>query len=98
MDAAGVRAVDGLPDAVDRLQGHDGDPVGVLLLILAGIFAAIGIMGIVGAFAKTAEQSSVFSSIIAVVLGVGFLVASLTSVAEAHLELLDPPLEVGDLH
>ena len=46
-----------------------GDPVGVLLLILAGIFAAIGIMGIVGAFAKTAEQASVFSSIIAVVLG-----------------------------
>jgi ABC-2 type transport system permease protein len=46
-----------------------GDPAGVLLLILAGIFAAIGIMGIVGAFAKTAEQSAVFSSIIAVVLG-----------------------------
>jgi len=46
-----------------------GNPVGVLLLILAGIFAAIGIMGIVGAFAKTAEQAAVFSSIIAVVLG-----------------------------
>ncbi len=46
-----------------------GNPLGVGLLILAGIFAAIGIMGIVGAFAKTAEQAAVFSSIIAVVLG-----------------------------
>lgn len=46
-----------------------GNPLGVALLILAGIFAAIGIMGIVGAFAKTAEQAAVFSSIIAVVLG-----------------------------
>ncbi len=46
-----------------------GAPAGVFLLILAGIFAAIGIMGIVGAFAKTAEQAGLFSSIIAVVLG-----------------------------
>jgi ABC-2 type transport system permease protein len=46
-----------------------GNPLGVLLLIVGGIFAAIGIMGIVGAFAKTAEQAQVYSSIIAVVLG-----------------------------
>ncbi|MDJ0959984.1 MAG: ABC transporter permease [Acidimicrobiia bacterium] len=46
-----------------------GNPIGVFLLILAGIFSAIGIMGIVGAFAKTAEQAGLFSSIIAVVLG-----------------------------
>jgi len=46
-----------------------GNPVAVSLLILAGIVAAIGIMGIVGAFAKTAEQAAIFSSIIAVVLG-----------------------------
>ncbi len=46
-----------------------GNPVGVLALIVAGVFAAIGIMAIVGAFAKTAEQAAVFSSIIGVVLG-----------------------------
>jgi ABC-2 type transport system permease protein len=46
-----------------------GNPLGVLLLIFGGIFAAIGITGIVGAFAKTAEQAQVYSSIIAVVLG-----------------------------
>jgi ABC-2 type transport system permease protein len=46
-----------------------GSPLGVFLLIVGGIFAAIGIMGIVGAFARTAEQAQVYSSIIAVVLG-----------------------------
>jgi ABC-2 type transport system permease protein len=46
-----------------------GNPVGVGLLILSGIFAAIGIMAIVAAFAKTAEQAAVFSGIIAMVLG-----------------------------
>jgi ABC-2 type transport system permease protein len=46
-----------------------GNPIGVLLLIVSGIFAAIGIMAIVAAFAKTAEQGAVFSGIIAMVLG-----------------------------
>ena len=46
-----------------------GDPVGVVLLVTAAVFAAIGIMAIVAAFAKTAEQAAVFSGIIAVVLG-----------------------------
>jgi ABC-2 type transport system permease protein len=46
-----------------------GNPVGVLLLILAGVFSAIGIMAVVASLARTAEQAAVFSSIIGVVLG-----------------------------
>jgi ABC-2 type transport system permease protein len=66
----GVVSMVVLVGASTLMFGADwGNPVGVFLLILAGIFAAIGIMGIVGAFAKTAEQAGLFSSIIAVVLG-----------------------------
>ncbi len=66
----GVVSMSVLVVATSLMFGAEwGEPVGVFILILAGIFAAIGIMGIVGAFAKTAEQAQVYSSIIAVVLG-----------------------------
>lgn len=58
-----------------------GNPLGVLLLIVAGILSAIGIMAIVAAFAKTAEQAAVYSSIIGVVLG--FLGGTFFPVAQA---------------
>lgn len=59
-----------LAAATTLLFGADwGNPVGVLLLIVAGIFSAIGIMAIVAAFAKTAEQAALFASIVGVVLG-----------------------------
>ena len=56
--------------ATTVLFGADwGHPVGVILLILAGIFSAIGLMAVIAGFAKTAEQAAVFSSIVALVLG-----------------------------
>jgi len=46
-----------------------GSPVGVALLVLAGVLAAIGVMALVATLAKTAEQAGSWQSIIAVVLG-----------------------------
>ena len=66
----GVVSMSILVAATSLMFGAEwGNPLGVFLLIIGGILAAIGIMGIVGAFAKTAEQAQVYSSIIAVVLG-----------------------------
>ncbi len=56
--------------ATTLLFGADwGNPIGVLLLVVAGIFSALGIMAVVAGFAKTAEQASNYSSMVAVVLG-----------------------------
>ncbi len=46
-----------------------GDPLGVAVLVLAGVFAAVGIIGIVAAFAKTPEGAGNLQAIIAVGLG-----------------------------
>lgn len=46
-----------------------GNPVGVLLLTLAAIVSALGIMAVVAGFAKTAEQAQNYSSMVAVILG-----------------------------
>lgn len=46
-----------------------GVPLGVALLIVAGVLAAVGIMGLVAAGAKTAEGAGNLGSIIAVILG-----------------------------
>jgi ABC-2 type transport system permease protein len=66
-----------------------GTPFGVALLVVAGVLAAVGIMGLVAAVAKTPEGAGNVGSIIAVVLGMlggtffpiaasGGLLASLT--------------------
>ncbi len=66
-----------------------GAPLGVALLVIAGVLAAIGIMGLVASVAKTPEGAGNLGSIIAVVLGMlggtffpiaaaGGLLASLT--------------------
>ncbi len=56
--------------ATSLLFGADwGNPVGVLLLAVAGIISALGIMAIVAAFARTAEQAANYSSMVAVILG-----------------------------
>jgi ABC-2 type transport system permease protein len=47
-----------------------GDPVGVFVLIVAGVVSAMGITSLVGGLAKTDEQAAGYSSIIAVVLGI----------------------------
>jgi ABC-2 type transport system permease protein len=52
------------------LLGADwGDPLAVALLVVAAVFAAVGIIGIVAAFAKTAEGAGNLQAIIAVGLG-----------------------------
>ncbi len=46
-----------------------GSPIGVALLVIAGVLAAVGIMGLVGSVAKTPEGAGNLGAIIAVVLG-----------------------------
>jgi ABC-2 type transport system permease protein len=48
---------------------HWGNPFGVLLLVLAGVAAALGIMALVATMAKTPEQAANWQSVVAVVLG-----------------------------
>lgn len=56
--------------ATSLLLGAEwGNPVGVALLVLSGVLAAVGIMSIVATLAKTSEQAGNWQSIIAVVLG-----------------------------
>lgn len=66
-----------------------GAPIGVALLVISGVLAAIGIMGLVASVAKTPEGAGNLGSIIAVILGMlggtffpigagGGLLASLT--------------------
>lgn len=76
--------------ATDLLMDANwGAPVGVVLLVIAGVLAAVGIMGLVASVAKTPEGAGNLGSIIAVVLGMlggtffpiaqgGGLLASLT--------------------
>ncbi len=52
------------------IMGADwGNPLGVAILTVAVVFSAIGIMAVVAAFSKTAEQAGNLQSIIAVGLG-----------------------------
>ena len=46
-----------------------GAPLGVVLLVIAGVLAAIGIMGLISAVARTPEGAGNLGSIIAVILG-----------------------------
>jgi ABC-2 type transport system permease protein len=51
------------------LGAHWGPPGGVALLIVALVVAAVGLMGLVGSFAHTAEQAGNAQAIVAIVLG-----------------------------
>lgn len=56
--------------SLEFLMGADwGAPLGVALLVVAGVLSAVGIMGVVAALAKTAEGAGNLGSIIAVILG-----------------------------
>lgn len=46
-----------------------GDPVGVAMLVVAGVMAATGVMAVVASLARTSEQAGTWQSIIAVVMG-----------------------------
>lgn len=59
-----------LAAATTLLMGADwGHPLGVLVLILAGVLSGTGIMALVAAVAKTPEGAGNLGSIIAVILG-----------------------------
>jgi ABC-2 type transport system permease protein len=58
-----------------------GNPIGVLILIVAGVVSAMGIMAVVAGFARTAEQAGTFAGIIGVVLG--FLGGTFFPIAQA---------------
>ncbi len=56
--------------SLEFLMGADwGAPLGVALLVVTGILAAVGIMGLAASFAKTAEGAGNLGAIIAVILG-----------------------------
>lgn len=56
--------------ASSLLLGADwGPPLGVGVLIVAIVVAAVGLMTLVGSFARTAEQAGNYQGIVAVVLG-----------------------------
>jgi ABC-2 type transport system permease protein len=46
-----------------------GPPLGVAVLIVAIVAAAVGLMALVGSFARTSEQAGNYQSIVAIVLG-----------------------------
>ncbi|MGA7228974.1 MAG: ABC transporter permease, partial [Acidimicrobiia bacterium] len=52
------------------LMGADwGPPLGVVLLVTTGVLAAVSVMGLVAAFARTPEGAGNLGSIVAVILG-----------------------------
>lgn len=65
-----------------------GNSLGVALLILAAVVAAMGIMAVVSAYARTAEQAGTLASIIAMVFG--FLGGTFFDVAQAGGVLASP--------
>ncbi|GAA3538137.1 ABC transporter permease [Nonomuraea rosea] len=52
------------------LDARWGDPLGVGLLVVAGVLAASGIMALVATVARTAEQAGNVESVVAVLMGV----------------------------
>ncbi len=70
-----------------------GDPIGVAVLMVAGVLSALGIMGVVATLAKGPEQAANWQSIIAVVLGLlggSFFPISQGPGILANLSLLTP--------
>ena len=90
----GVVSMAVLAVATSLLFGAEwGNPVGVALLIVVGVLAAMAVMGVVATFARTPEQAANMEGIVAFVLG--FAGGSFFPVAEAgglieKLSLLTP--------
>jgi ABC-2 type transport system permease protein len=51
------------------IDANWGDPLGVALLVVTAVLAAIGIMAVIATLARTAEQAGNWQAIVAVVLG-----------------------------
>lgn len=81
--AVGLVSMTVLVTASTLLLGASwGDPLGVALLVVAGVLAATGVMAVVATLARTAEQAGNWQAIIAVVLGM--LGGSFFPVAQAQ--------------
>jgi ABC-2 type transport system permease protein len=66
----GVISMAVLVISTSLLMGADwGAPLGVTLLVVAGVLSAVGIMGLIAAFAQTPEGAGNLGAIIAVILG-----------------------------
>lgn len=66
----GVIATAVLVVATSLFIGADwGAPLGVALLVVAGVLSAIGIMALIATFARSGEQAANWQAIVAVVLG-----------------------------
>lgn len=76
------------------LVGADwGDPLAVLVLMVFGVLAALGIMGVIATLANSPEQAANWQSIVAVVLGLlggSFFPLSQGPGVLANLSLLTP--------
>ena len=92
--ALGVGSMGVLVVATTFLLGaHWGDPLGAAMLIVAVVFAAMGILGVVAATARTQEQAANFSAVIALVLGLlggSFFPVSQVGGILSFLSLLTP--------
>ncbi len=70
-----------------------GDPLGVVVMIVAAVLSAMGITALVATFAHTAEQAGGWSSIVVVVLGLmggTFFPISQASSVLANISFLTP--------
>jgi ABC-2 type transport system permease protein len=68
--ALGIASMAMLVVATTILLDADwGDPLGVALLVVAAVIAAMGVLAIVASVAKTQEQAGIFTSIISLVFG-----------------------------
>lgn len=63
------------------LDAQWGSTIGVALLVLGGVVAAMGIVALIGGFADKAEQASTISSVIGIILG--FLGGTFFDVSQA---------------
>jgi len=92
--ALGVLSMTTLIVATSLLIGARwGSPLGVAILVLAGVLSAIGVMALVATLAKTSEQAGNWQAIIAVVLGMlggVFFPVSLAPGILGKLSLLTP--------
>ncbi len=75
------------------LDADWGNPIGVALLVIAAIFAAMGIVALVSAYSRTSEQATSMATMAGVLLG--FLGGTFFDVAQAggliaDLRLLSP--------
>ena len=90
----GLVAMVVLATATTVLVGAEwGDPAAVGVLMVCGVLAALGIMGVMATLAKSPEQAANWQSIVAVVLGMlggSFFPLAQGSSTLANLSLLTP--------